>query len=433
MFLPDGAHFLYTSVGGSNPGIYVASLDEPSGRRLLADESSAHLAPAPNAWGATHLLFIRDGDLMAREFDTDRLELTGEAFLLLEDAPRQDDGAAAVSVSEDGILSYLGGRDRETDSRFTWFDRSGNVISDEGELGPPAFASLSPDEKTMAVPLRPPESWTTDLYLRDVTRGVDERFTFDNAADEATNAVWSPDGSSILFSANPSGTFDLFWKDTRSSRPAEVLLATENPKYVTDWSRHGRYVLYTELDPETQADLWYLTMENGGIANEVRAGAPATFLQTEFLESAAQFSPDGNWIAYTSDESGEVALYVSSFPSGEGRRKISTGGASQPRWSPDGRELFYFSGPVSISTLMSVAVTRAGLGSSDGLPIFETGDPEPLFQVRTNSFHPATGTFFYSVSADAQRFLINHVDNAEEPVLNVVVDWHRAFEVSRER
>ncbi len=82
---------------------------------------------------------------------------------------------------------------------------------------------------------------------------------------------------------------------------------------------------------------------------------------------------------------------------------------------------------------MSVAVTRADLGPSDGVPIFETGEPESLFQVRANSYDPASGTFFYSVSADAQRFLINHIDNAEEPVLNVVVDWHQAFEVSRER
>ena len=180
VFLPDGNHFLYTRVGGTSSGIYVASLDEASGRRLLADTSSAHLAPAPDARGVTHLLFIRNGDLMAQEFDTDRRDLTGEPFVLLDDAPRLDGGAAAVSVSENGILSYFDGRDRSTDSRFTWFERSGDVISDEGGFGPPASVSLSPDEKTMAVPLRPPELFeTTDLHLRDLTRGVDERLTFD--------------------------------------------------------------------------------------------------------------------------------------------------------------------------------------------------------------------------------------------------------------
>jgi Tol biopolymer transport system component len=431
VFLPDGNHFLYTSVGGSNPGIYVASLDEPAGRRLLADESSAHVASAPNARAESHLLFIRDGDLIAQEFDTDELELRGEPFLLLADAPRQVDGATAVSVSENGILSYLGGRDRKTDSRFTWFDRTGKVLSQASDFGPPSFVSLSPDERTMAVPLTPPESRTTDLFFRDLTRGVDERFTFDKAVDD--DVVWSSDGSKVLFSANLGGTFDIFWKDTRSSRPVEVLLTTENPKYVADWSRDGRYVLYTELDPETQADLWYLPMENGGTAGDVQPTAPVPFLQTEFLESAAQFSPDGKWIAYTSDESGTIELYVRSFPSGEGKRRISTGWAMQPRWSPDGGELFFFSGSLSISTLMSATVTSAIQASPDGQPIFETEEPEPLFQVRVNAFDLSFGTFFYSVSADGQRFLINHIDNAEEPILNVVVNWHQAFGVSQER
>lgn len=433
VFLPDGEHFLYTRLGGPNPGIYIASLDEPEGRRLVADESSAQLASAPDARGATHLLFIRDGDLIAQELDTDRLELSGEPTILLEDAAWQDDGAAAVSVSEDGILSYLGGRDREKDSRFSWFDRHGNVITDQSEIGTVSPASLSPDGKTMVVPLPTTGPWTVDLYLRDVTRGVEERFTFDHAADKATNAVWSPDGSKVVFSANSLGSVDLFWKDILSSGPPELLLKTDNPNYVTDWSRDGRYVLFTELDPKTQADIWYLTMENGGTTNGMQAAAPVPFLRTEFLESTAQLSPDSKWISYLSNETGEMELYVRAFPSGEGKRKISSGYTMQPRWGPHGKELFYFVGSVSNPTLMSVTVTTADRGSSGGFPIFETGESKPLFQVRANNFHPAQGTFFYSVSADGQRFLINHVDNVEDPVLNVVVNWPKAFGINQER
>ena len=170
-----------------------------------------------------------------------------------------------------------------------------------------------------------------------------------------------------------------------------------------------------------------------GAASELRAGTPAAFLRTEFMESFARLSPDGKWLAYISDESGEVELYVRSFPLGAGKRKISTGFARDPHWSPGGRELFYFSGPVAISTLMSVAVTRAIHASPDGLPIFETEVPKEMFRVRANGFHPATGTSFYAVSADGERFLINHVDSAEEPVLKVVVNWQQAFGISEKR
>ena len=429
VFLPDGRHFLYTSVGGSSPGIYLASLDDVDGRRLLADASSVHFAPAPVVGSLAHLLFIRDENVMAQPFDTGRLELTGDPFLLLEDVPYADDGAVEISVSDNRILSYRSGSNRETDSRFTWFDRSGNAISHEGPVGPAAAAALSPDEEAIAVTRRPPGSWTSDLYLRDLTRGIENRLTFHNAVDVATNAVWSPESRRIAFSANPGGTFDLYWKETRSSDPAVLLLETENPKYVSDWSRDGRYVLYTELDPETGADLWYLPLEREGAESEVLASEPVVFLQTEFLESAGQLSPDGRWIAYLSTESGERDVYVRPFPTGAGKWKISNGASVQPRWSPDGSELFYLTGPSSRQTVMSAAVTTPGSPASGGPPIFDTDAPEPLFDVQANAFHPATGTFFYSVSVDGQRFLVNHVGTTEDPVLNVVTNWQLAFVV----
>ncbi len=433
LFLPGGSHFLYTSVGGSSPGIYLASLDDTAGRRLLADESSAHFAPASEAGGTRYLLFLRDGKLMAQPFGADRLELAGEPYVLLEHAPAWDDGAAAIEISENGTLVYLGGGSRETDSRFSWFDRSGNVISSEGSVGPPAPVALSPNEEVMAVPRRlPGRQWESDLFLWELTRGVETRFTFQNTVDFVGNALWSADSSRILFSANPVGVVDLFSKDIRSSGPPEVFLETENPKYVTDWSRDGRYVLYTELKG-TQADLWYLTLEGEGTGSEIRPGEPVSFLQTEFLESAGQLSPDGKWIAYMSDESGVLEVYVRPFPTGGGKWKISSGHSIQPRWRSDGRELFYLSGPALKRTLMSVAVTTVSVDSSGELPTFDTGTPEPLFAVQANAFHPAFGTFFYSPSAAGQRFLVNHIEMREDPVLNVVVNWQRAFGLAQER
>jgi len=261
---------------------------------------------------------------------------------------------------------------------------------------------------------------------------VEERLTFDESIGFSSNAVWSPGGETILFSANPVRTVDIYRKEIRSVEAPELFLETSHPAYVTDWSKDGRVVVYTEVHPETQADLWYVPVESSD-ESDVLAAESVPFLRTPFLESSGQLSPDGHWLAYVSDESGDIELYVRSFPAGEGKRKISSGWTQEPRWSLDGRELFYFGGAESLMTLMRVEVTRAELGSSAGPPVIEFSRPEALFDLRVNGFHPATGTFFYAVSADRERFLINHVDNEEEPVLNVVVNWRRAFGLSEER
>ena len=157
---------------------------------------------------------------------------------------------------------------------------------------------------------------------------------------------------------------------------------------------------------------------------------PVLFLQTAFDESFGQISPDGHWIAYLSNESGDYEAYVRPFPSGAGKWKVSSsagGGFStqQPRWSPNGRGLFYLTGTAGKFTLMTVPVT-AGLRPAPGaVPALEIGLPEPLFEVRANSYEPSTSTFFYSVSKDSQRFLIDQVEAASEPVLNVIVNWEQ--------
>jgi len=431
VFLPDGDHFLYTRVGGASPGIYVASLSDSDGRLLLADESSARLAPAVGTKGRAQLLFIRSGRLMAQPLDAERLELRGDPTTVLEHPPYTDSGAAAISVSDTGILSWLGGGSRESDSRTSWFDRSGKRLSDVGSVGPPAFASLSPDGKALLSPRREASWWDRDLYVRDLGREVEERLTVDGNVAQNSNAVWSPDGNRVLFSARSGGPPQIFWKDVRSSRAATPLLETGNAAYVTDWSRDGRYVLYTELDRDTLADLWYLPVQMGGPEGGIRAGDPVRLLKTEFHESFGQLSPDGKWFAYVSDESGRPEIYLRPFPSGVTKWKISQSDyAEQPRWRADGRELFFIGGTTLDRTLMSVEMAPSGTGSSD--PPFR-GSPQPLFEVRANSYHPATGTFFYAVSPDGQRFLVNHIENTDDPVLNIVTNWEQAFGLDESR
>jgi len=415
-FLPDGQHFLYTSEGGSTPGIYVASLDDPAGLLLLPDPSSAVFAPGANGAGAGHLIFERDGRLMARPFDPSALKFLGDAFVLAERALWGGFGAAAVSVSDNGIFTYLGGRNRDTDSRLVWFDRSGTALTTEGSTGPPSPVSLSPDERMAAVVrLLPVGSNDGDVWLRDLDRGLEAPFTFDGAV--WGNVVWSPDSSRIAFSSGASESVGLYIADVTASGIGDPVFANGNLKVLTDWSRDG-YLLYTENHPETGADLWYLRMDGGATGD----AEPVPFRTDTFDTSFGDISPDGQWIAYVSNETGSYEVWVQQFPSGAGRWLISGAesgtGAQQPRWSRDGSELFYVGRTGSMGTMMAARVrTPPGPGSS---PVV---DPQPLFEVRVNSTASSLGRYFYDVSGDGERFLINQVDTGTEPVIHVVVNW----------
>ena len=423
-FLPDGRRFLYTSTGGSAPGIYVASLDEPAGRRLLADVSSAHVAVADD--GTADLLFVRNGSLTALPFDLERLTVSDEPTVLVElTVPAADDGSAALSVAGDGTLAYAGGSFREAASRFAWFDRSGTFVREERPAGPPAPVALAPDGSAMVLSAREPGQWMSDLWRRDLTRGSETRLTFDTRVDVASNVVWSPDGRRILFTMAPA--FDLFSMDPYSTTPPEPFLASGRPKYPSDWSRDGRYVVYTELGEEGVADIWYLEVREDERAGGVPSTEGVPFLQTPYLESSGRLSPDGRWIAYMSDESGDREVYVRPFPIGAGQWKISSGRAAHPIWSGNGDELFYVTGPASRRTLTSVRVTRQEPASSDRRAVFETGVPDALLDLPMNDFHPATSTIFYAPSADGQQFLVNYIDLTEDPVLRIVTNWREAF------
>jgi len=264
-----------------------------------------------------------------------------------------------------------------------------------------------------------------DVWLRDLDRGLEAPFTFEKAVPTAGNVVWSPDGSRIAFSSATSESMGLYIADVTSSGTGEPIFANGNPKVLTDWSRDG-YLLYTEIHPETGADLWYLRMD-GSATGDVE---PVPFRTDQFDTSFGQISLDGQWIAYVSNETGSSEVWVQPFPSGAGRWRISaaesnTGTTQQPRWSRDGSELFYVTGTGGKLTMMAARVRTPPDPASS--PVV---DPQPLFDVRVNSFAPFYGTSFYDVSDEGERFLINQVDTATEPVINVVTNW---FEELRER
>ncbi len=250
-FLPDGRHFIYLarSTLREKSAIYVGSIDSKESKFLInADSTPAYAPPG-------YLLFLRERTLMAQPFDAAKLQVTGDALPIAEQVGfNSGNGRAFFSVSDNGVLVY---RTRVfLDTQLAWFDRTGKQIA---QLGTPAQivgVVLSPDNKRVVASRLDNQSGATDLWLIDQQR--ETRFTFDPAND--SSPVWSPDGVQVAFNSSRSGVFDIYTKSASGAGNEEVILKSTNAKGSTDWSPDGRFILYTELDPKTNADLWILPL-----------------------------------------------------------------------------------------------------------------------------------------------------------------------------
>jgi len=407
-FLPDGHHFLYAINGGQkeNRGVYLGSLDGKVKRRLL-DELTAikYLAAVPGdgAGGSGWLIFGRDGSLLARPFDTNQMEFTGEPFSLSDKVGSDpvNINYFTFSVSDNGVLVFDPSLKRQRHP-YRWVDRRGQAIN---SLDAPAGIRhpwLSPDEKRFIADRYDPQITTSDLWLCDVSGSNPTRFTFNPAAD--INPVWSPDGSRIVWaSGRDGGVTNLYQKAASLNGEDALLLKSDRAKYPTDWSQDGRFIIYRQEDPKTKSDVWFLPVTGSGEAFPV--------LQTDANEISGTLSPDGRWLSYVSDVSGRYEVYVQSYPGGGGKRQVSNGGGAHPRWRQDGRELFYYAGD---GKLMAAPV-RSGVS-------FEVGAAVPLFEFRSGTVHEIFAP--YAVTADGQRFLINTVVETEPNApLTVWVNW----------
>jgi Tol biopolymer transport system component len=400
-FLPDGRHFLYYVLGGPQVhGVYVGQIDGSETRRLL-DADAAVYAPSGQ------LLFVGQNALFAQEFDPVRLELTGNPFRVTEQMVVQAP-AAALSASGVGSILFRTGLTTSGQRQFTWFDRAGRAMSNVGPSVGAAGGSLSPDGRRVV--LFKPEGGNVDIWLLETIRGVSNRFTFDTA-DEIF-PIWSPDGALIAFSSNRNGGVqNLYQKSAAGVGDEDLLLATPRGATLTDWSPDGRFLLYMSADPKTGFDIWALPVSDRN---------PFSVAQTNFDEQLAQFSPDGKWIAYQSNESGRFEIYVQPFsgPNGKAGAKlrISTNGGAQPRWRHDGKELFYIE---LEGRLMAVPIQFASNGQT-----VDPGAPIPLFATRIGGALQPYPRQEYMVSPDGQRFLLNTVvEEAGASPITLILNW----------
>jgi serine/threonine protein kinase/Tol biopolymer transport system component len=400
-FLPGGRQFLFYAPAATPEaaGIHLGSLDSPETQRLAAADAAGIYAA--NGW----LLFIREGTLLAQRLDLGRRELTGDP-LTVADPVASNVGAGAFSVSATGPVAYRSGEAGQR--QLVWFDRSGKRLGAMGEpdMNALSVVRLSPDGRRVAV--HRVVQGNTDVWLLDAARTT--RLTFDANVDRFP--IWSPDGSRIVFSANRKGQFDLYLKPSNGAGSEELLVEAPHADTPSDWSRDGRFLLYQNNDPQMLNDLWVLPMEG--------ERKPFLFLKTNFEERRGQFSPDGHWVAYMSNESGRYEIYVRPFsgtPSGRaagGQWQVSTSGGMSPRWRLDGKELYYIA---LDGKLMAAPITAGGA-------TIEPGTPVALFQMRIygGGTEPAVGTQ-YDASADG-RFLINTVLEDDTSPITLLQNWN---------
>jgi Tol biopolymer transport system component len=342
---------------------------------------------------------------MAQPVDPSSFAAAGDPFPLAEQvffAPIS--GHAPVSASGSGIFAYQAGGNR-AEHQLAWHDRTGKELAKVGTPGLLLGLALSPDEKRVALARGGPGG-STDLWLHELARGSDTRFTFSGGRN--AEPVWSPDGRRLAFGSGRAGVSNLYHKDTSGAGQDEALLDPGSARFVTDWSRDGRFLLYSELTAKSQ-DIQVLPLDGDR--------KPISFLQTEFLESQGQFSPDGRWVAYTSDESGRLEVYVRPFPpTGPGGKwKVSIAGGQLPRWRRDGKELFY----IAPDRKLMAAGVNAAAGPP---PSFEASSPQALFETRMVPSTPGFNVFYYAVAGDGKRFLIASTagETADAPVTVVV-------------
>jgi eukaryotic-like serine/threonine-protein kinase len=406
-FLPDGRHFLVYTLPVGKPGeIHVGSLDSRETRLVTQAYSRALYSESG------HLLFVREGDLVAQTFDLRTLSVSGAPTTVAENVLYfRDLGQADFSVSRTGILAYQSGG---TASRLVWYRRDG---TDAGQLGEPAdyfFLNLSSDGQKVTVDVMDRRGGTTDLRVFDLARGGQSAaVTSDQIIDWAP--VLSPDGDQVAFASARRGAPHVHVKRiTDPGRGDEMVGPSATVQFVTDWAStpEGQLIVYQDRTLGTGEDVMAITVDG--------TRTRRVLVQTSADDMDGRVSADGRWLAYTSNETGRIEVYIQPLGGSGDRWQVSSGGGVSPRWRRDGKELYYlavasttpFGGSVVDGRLMAVSIqTDRGL---------RRGVPTPLFPVRARQGQ-------YEPSIDGTRFLINVGSGTAALPITVWTNWIRAL------
>jgi hypothetical protein len=389
---------VFLVIGGDGAGAYVSSLDATTTRKRLPSNDGLVGFSLPD-----FLFFMRDRTLMAQRLDVKRFVLTGEPIRVAEGVHRLGVNAS-YAVSASGTLVFWTG-DR-TITQPTWFARDGTAV---GTLGPPAAymnLSLSADGRQAAIDRF---DTTPGIWVLESSRGTSTRMTSGDIYE--STPIWSPDGSQFVFAAARDTPPNLYLKRVGAAVAEDRVFRNPLQSFPQSWSRDGRFIAYVTIDPKTNSrDIW--------VVPPTGDGRPAPLLQSQFDEDHARISPNGRWMAYTSNESGRPGVFVTRFPEASGKWPVSTDGGDFPVWRHDSRELFY---RALDGTLMAVPIAAAD--------DFTAGAPAPLFRPRAALAGLGLGTF-YDVAPDG-RFLVNIFIERTSPPATVVLDWRAGAAIAQ--
>ncbi len=411
--LPDG-RVLFTAHVSAAGGFDAATLkvvDRATGEQTVVYRGGYYGRYAESG----HLLFVNDGTLFAVPFDLDTLEVVGSTAPVAEGvADDPGSGGAQYDVSENGILVHRRGSSGPGQYPAVWLGRDGQTATLLPEARTYVEARLSSDGQRVAMTELNGGNW--DVWVYDVARGTRTRLTFSDGIEGP--AVWSPDGTELIYSSDADGSDDLWRKPADGSGEAVQLTHDDVPIFVSDWSADGRFVLALRGGTPDEAVGWAGGSDIGYLDLEKGDGVMAPFLATRFQESEAVFSPNGRWVAYQSNESGRTEVYVRPFPPAGGRWQISDEGGAYARWSHDGRELYYRTD----EGIMVVSVSDAATFSASRPRLLVSGS----FVGGLTGVAVAGSTFAdYDVAPDG-RFVMFPFAGDEVPniqLARVVVNW----------
>ncbi|MEO7658071.1 MAG: hypothetical protein ABIU09_11870, partial [Pyrinomonadaceae bacterium] len=405
--LPDGKHFLYFSRGGGtdNEGVFMGTLNSSDRKFLFPSKIAAIYAPSSSG-RVGRLLMVREGMLLSQPFDEGRLELTGEPQTIAQDVrsyPTEVGPTASmlVSVSNNGHLAYRTGGNAIT--QLQWADRSGKLSDAIAPQGMYHEPMISPDGKRIVVSRQ--EATNQDLWMFDTGRNVLTRFTFDPAVD--SSGIWDHVGANVIYSSFRDGKGNIYRKAATGLGNEELLFQGKGNAYPDAVSPDGKYLLF-DIDngAATKSDVMVIPLAGDD-------HTPIPVVASQFTETHPQFSPDGRWVSYVSDESGRAEVYVRSFGSAGGQWQISTSGGDQLMWNPKGKEIFYMGFD---RTLYSVPYEA---GES-----FQPGKPEVLFPTRIAASGIADERNNYLITPDGLRFLlVNTIDESRNSPIVMVLNW----------